>query len=201
MATNRKERKRANAFDIVIILLLLCLLVTFGYRIYVGIDNDNLGTKEVSYVLKFECEDEYDSLLKYLKEGDAVYFAADGKLLGYLYAGENDENGAIFEIIDDIPTFAGNVDDAETQSGDSSEKPEENGDNNLSVMPFPPAEEIYEKIRIGGQIGLNSEAVKVKSKDYYSIGDTNITEGSVIEVYTKNTVFTIKITDIALAED
>ena len=47
---------------------------------------------------------------------------------------------------------------------------------------------------------MNSETVKVKSGNYYSIGDTNFTVGSVIEVYTDDAIFTLKVAKISLIE-
>ena len=201
MANERKEKKRLNVFDAVIILLLLCLLISFGYRIWAGMESNSSGMREAYYVLEFECDAEYDSLLRYLEHGDAVYFAADGKLLGYLYAGEDDENGAIYEIVDDIPTFAGDVDEKEEGTEAASESGAAVGEyDNSLYTPAPLPETVYEVIRLGGQIALNSETVKVKSGNYYFIGETNFTEGSVIEVYTIDAVFTLKVVNVEIIE-
>ncbi|MBQ8408973.1 MAG: hypothetical protein IJY39_08930 [Clostridia bacterium] len=199
MANERKEKRRVNVFDVVILLLLLCLVASFVYRIYMGIDKDKASVNDAYYVMSFECDREYDSLLRYLESGDAVYFAADGKLLGYLYAGEDSENGAIYEIIDDIPTFAGDQIGTEAQEESETEAGVGEYDNSL-YQPSALPEQTYKYVRIGGQIGLNSETVKVKNGSYYFIGETNFTVGSVIEVYTDDAVFTIKVVNIEIIE-
>jgi hypothetical protein len=201
MAHDRKEKRRLNVFDLVIIMLLLCLLITFGYRIFVGIDKNNSGGGDSYYVMSFECEKEYDSLLRYLEEGDEVYFVADGKLLGRLYADVDHDNGAIYEIVDDIPTFAEPEMSEDDTDGDESETAIASGkyDNSLQ-MPSKTPEQTYKSIRLGGQIALNSETVKVKNGGYYFIGETNFTKGSVIDVYTMDAVFTIKIVDVEIIE-
>lgn len=200
MAHDRKEKRRLNVFDLVILLLLLCLLITFGYRIYAGIDKNNSGGDSY-YMMSFECESEYDSLLRYLEEGDEIYFVADGKLLGSLYAGADHENGAIYEIVDDIPTFAEKETSESESDADETETSIASGkyDNSLQA-PAKTPEQTYEMVRIGGQIALNSETVKVKNGGYYFIGESNFTEGSVIEVYTVDAVFTIKVVDIEIIE-
>ena len=202
MASNRNEKRRLNVFDAVILLLLLCLVISFGYRIYLGIDKNASGIEDAYYIMSFECDREYDSLLRYLENGDAVYFASDGKLLGHLYAGAEHENGAVYEIVDDIPTFAG-VDESGSETDVEESESETLGvgqyDNSLQV-PSKLPDQTYEVVRLGGQIALNSETVKVKSGGYYFIGETNFTEGSVIEVYTVDAVFTIKVVDIEIIE-
>ena len=84
----KRERKKINAFDVVIILLILCLIATFAYRVYDGIADPTMN-KDPKYVVTFNCDDEYISLAKYLENGEAVYFEKNGALLGNLYA----ENG------------------------------------------------------------------------------------------------------------
>lgn len=199
MAHDRKEKRRLNVFDAVIILLLLCLLISFGYRIWAGMDSNSSGMRDAYYVMEFECDAEYDSLLRYLEQGDAVYFSADGKLLGYLYADEDDENGAIYEIVDDIPTFAGDGDEEETEAASESGAAVGEYDNSLYI-PNPLPETVYDVVRLGGQIALNAETVKVKSGNYYFIGETNFTKGSVIEVYTDDAVFTLKVVNVEIIE-
>ena len=84
----KRERKKINAFDVVIILLILCLIVTFAYKMYDGIA-DPTFKKDSKYVVTFKCDDEYISLAKYLENGEAVYFEKNGELLGNLYAENN----------------------------------------------------------------------------------------------------------------
>ena len=186
--------KRFNVFDIVIILLVIALIATFIYRIYVGVDKIS-GNSESKYVMTFECDSEYANILKYLKEGDAVYFDFDGVLLGYLYAGEEDEQGAVFEIIDDIPTLA-NGDEGNT----AGEQADVDGSSVDNTIDYSVQKNKYQIIKIGGQIRLNSETVKVKNGGYYVIGDINVTEGSVINVYTEVAEFTIIVKTISLIE-
>jgi hypothetical protein len=221
-----REMRRINPFDVIIVILIVCLLFTFAYRIYVGVA-DETHKNEIKYVMKFECEEEYNSLLDHLSEGDAVYFA-DGKLFGYLYAAEDSEDGAVYAIIDDIPTFAGDgeldlpslnigeeidsgeesavetestvEDGSETESKTESET-ESAGESAETVEEQKAGSDIYKKIKLGGTIRLNIEAVRVKSGNYYSIGGTNFVEGSVIEVYTDRAVFTIKVINIDIVEE
>lgn len=206
MSKMKRERKRINAFDVVIILLILSLVVTFGYRVYRGVEDK--GTQVgMKYIMHFECESVYSSLLDYLENGDALYLASDGKLLGYLYAEEDDERGAVYEIIDDIPTFADEEGMLQSETGSESgtednidpENIESESDTSNIEKNIPKAER-YDMIKIGGQIRLNIKTVRVHNGDYYSIGGTNFTEGSVIKVYTDDTEFTILVTDIAIAE-
>ncbi len=177
--------RRFNVFDLIVILLVIVLIASFVYRIYVGVDK--VSDKAVGrYAINFESDSEYNSLLKYVKEGDAVYFEHSGVLLGYLYAGEDDENGAIYELIDDIPTFA------EKESTDTAEEAE-----NVELVA---AGAEYKKIKIAGQIRLNVDTVKIKNAGHYVIGDTNICEGSVINVYTEKARFTLTVKDIFILE-
>ena len=177
--------RRFNVFDLIVILLVIVLIASFIYRIYVGADK--VSDKSVGrYAISFESDAEYNSLLNYVKEGDAVYFEHNGVLLGYLYAGDDDENGAVYELIDDIPTFA---EDGSTDVSVESE--------NAEIV----AEGCkYKKIKIAGQIRLNVDTVKVKNAGHYVIGDTNICEGRVINVYTETAVFTLTVKDIFIVE-
>lgn len=207
MAQTKKEKKRVNAFDVVVILLTVCLLLTFAYRIYAGLADESYRS-EIKYVMAFECDAEYDSILNYLSEGDAVYLASDGTLLGYLYVGEDDENGAVYQIVDDIPTFAGagelygngaNAEnsDPEAESGSEAESSAETETTPAQPQAYVP----YDTVKLGGQIRLNIETMRVKSGNYYTIGKISFTEGSTVEVYTDSAVFTLKVTNITLAEE
>ena len=172
---NKKDRKKINAFDIAIILLLICLIGTFGYRIYEGVAGDS--SKKVSeYVIEFECKD-YNSLVQYLGAGSEVYLVANGELLGYLYAEEGDARGAAYTL-------------PETESDVTEEV--ETVEENLPI---------YKEVGIGGKIRLGSDAVKVKNGNYYSIGGINLTDGSVVEVYNENAVFTITVKNIDTANE
>ena len=210
MANDQKKRKGINAFDAVVILLLLCLVATFAYRIFTGFGESDDGVAGSKYVMEFQCDGEYNSILRYLESGDAVYLASDGKLLGYLYTGSEYENGAIYEIvgvgaraIPGDPTEEETEMVLETVGAEDGAVEIESGVNDGYYLPtpsLPAADQFYHVVRLGGQIALNSETVKVKSGNYYSIGDTNFTVGSVIEVYTDDAVFTLKVAKISLIE-
>ena len=60
----KKNRSKISPLDVVIFLLVLCLILVFAYRLYVGIAKmtENNNSK---YVMKFECENEYNSILSY----------------------------------------------------------------------------------------------------------------------------------------
>ena len=163
-----KKIKKFNVLDVVVILLVILLIATFIYRIYVGVDKVS-NQENSKYVMTFECDSEYNSLLDYLQSGEAVYLEYDGVFLGRLYADDESTKEAVYEIIDESAN-------AGTGSSTSIE---------------------YRKIKIGGQLKLNVDAVKVKNGSYYVIGDTNITKGSVLNVYTDKAEFTITVIDIS----
>ena len=190
---SKKNKIKVNVFDVVVILLVILLVGTLIYRIYSGSENEALqnGTK---YVIYFESNDVYDSLIAYLEDGDTVYLE-NGEVFGFLYS-ESDESGVVYELIDDIPTYA----DSSVSEGsqDNSDIGEgnivfvESSDENISAS--------YRMINIGGNIRLSHNAVRVQKGNYFSIGDKNITEGSVVKVYTEDVEFTLVIKDIAIAE-
>ena len=49
----KKAKRRVNPFDVMIVLLLLCLLATFGFRIYRGVADKN-DSNVSEYILTFE---------------------------------------------------------------------------------------------------------------------------------------------------
>lgn len=207
MAKNKKERRRINPFDVVVLLLVLILIATFAYRLYAGVAEDD-NSDYIKYVMEFECENEYNSLLDYLSEGDAVYLSATGELLGYLYVGDVDD-GAFFEIVDDIPTFADGDSDSGSESGFLEEETFEGSESSSGFEKDSNANEdvevednepYYHLSRLGGYLRLNYNTVRVSYGDYYTVGDVNFAIGSIIEVYTEKTVFTIKVIDIELVE-
>jgi hypothetical protein len=53
---------------------------------------------------------------------------------------------------------------------------------------------------MGGKLILNGEATKVKNAGYYTIGDINVTEGSIINVYTDTVEFTLKVINISVID-
>ena len=207
MAKNHKIKNKLNAFDIAVILLLIALVATVLYQMFVTVSETNSQSR-AKYIMEFECEEEYDSLLRYVKEGDAVYFA-NGSLLGFMYANEDYENGAIYTIVDDIPSFADapETEDSDVEGSEEESSEIENSDgqqtlnNSINIDVQEQPDVFYNLIKLGGQIKLNVNTVRYKSGDYYTIGDTNITEGSVINVYTDKTEFTLKIVNITIVEE
>lgn len=193
MSSKEKRKIRINIFDVVVILLVLALVVTLVLRIYSGA-NKLTRQADASYVMEFECESEYNSLLTYVNSGDAVYFESNGYLLGYLYADENSEHGVMYEIIDDIPTFADEAVSTDEKSEETTEFDVDGVDESAVFIPS------YDKIRIGGALTLNSDAIKVKNGGYYTIGEINVTEGSVINVYTDTVEFTLKVINISVID-
>ncbi len=202
MAKGHRSKNKLNAFDIAVILLLVALVATVLYQMFVTVSEADSQSK-AKYIMEFECEEEYDSLLRYVKEGDAVYFA-NGGLLGFMYSNEDYENGAIYTIVDDIPSFA-DASKAESSEAESSEAENSedqqtlNNADNIDVQEHP--EVFYNLVKLCGQIKLNVNTVRYKSGDYYTIGKTNITEGSVINVYTDKAEFTLKIVNITIVEE
>ena len=98
MRAKTKKKVRLNVIDVLIIILTIALIATVVYRIYTGI-SDKTSPSKSKYIVTFECEDEYSSLVNYLEAGKAVYFASNGTLLGNMcvYAG----NTAPAFVVDD----------------------------------------------------------------------------------------------------
>ena len=165
MSGNLKKKKYAlNVFDIFIILLVVILIASVVYKI------SQTSAKEANqdnpvYTVSFECE-EYQSLAKYLADGEAVYVKSTGELLGYIYkSGDVLGNTAITYVDENI---------AETSENSP----------------------LYDTARFEGKIKLNGNTVKGRDGAYYSIEELNISVGSVIEVYTDDTQFTITVKQI-----
>ena len=171
---NNKTKKKINVIDVVIILLVLVLVASVVYRIYGALSNGGSLSGESDYIVKFECDSEYNSLIKYLGEGQEVYFVSNGALLGYIYDDPSDERKAVYEIPKEIVTEG-----EETAAAPKGQ---------------------YSKVKIGGHLKLSDEAVKAKSGNYYTIQDRNISVGSTLKVYTKDAVFTITVKSITKAE-
>lgn len=171
----KKAKRRINPFDIVIILLVLCLLATFGYRIYKGVE-DKSDSKTSKYVLTFYCAENVNSLADYLDKGTPIYLSANNEILGYVYDGK-----------DAISVSLITEGASETETDESTEALESTSE--IEKVPYNSAE-------IRGKIHL-SEDVKVYSNGvYYSIGDVNFAVGSKLAVFTEETVFTIVIESI-----
>lgn len=176
----KKSGLRINAFDILVILLVLCLIGTVAYRVYEGVAKDKVDSTS-KYVIEFECED-YDSLARYLASGDEVYLSSNGALLGEIYRGRTDfqaiyvETEAEETTVSDETTdsiIIGGTDDEETETG----------------MSYKPA-------KITGKLRLNVSVTASSEGSYYTLGDVNFSKGSVINVYTEDAEFTITITNI-----
>ena len=172
MAKNVKKKrdKKITALDVVIVLLIIGLLATFAYRVYDGIADPGFK-KNSKYTLAFVCDDEYNSIAKYLEDGEAVYIASTGELLGNLYAKKAGEP---------VITVSGGSADVETD-GESSDLA---------------SETLYEKVILSGNLKLNADADAISAGNYYTVGGINIVGGSTIEVYTEDTVFTLTVASI-----
>ena len=162
MADTTKKKVKINVIDILIILLVVALIATVIFRVYTGVNSDKSPSRS-KYVITFECTD-YNTLVSHLKNGEAVYFAENGRLLGNMYKPKGEE-GAAFIV-------------------DKDER-----DGNKKDFTYT-----VETIR--GYISLTGEAAKSQTADYYSIGDMNVTVGSIIEVYTNETQFTLTVKSI-----
>ena len=173
----KRRDKKITALDVVIVLLIVGLLATFAYRVYDGI-SDPVFYDESEYTVEFVCDGEYNSIAKYLEDGEAVYLASSGELLGNLY---------VKRAGDPVITVIGGTPDVETDSTTEVEGSEQTEET---------AEELYEKVTLLGNLKLNADAEAVSAGDYYTIGSVNIAVGSVVEVYTEDAVFTLKIASI-----
>ena len=99
MENKKKNRVKINAFDVFLVLLVLCLIGTLIFRIYSGI-SENKNSHNNEYVLSFECDGEYDSVIRYVKDGDAVYLTS-GELLGYITFSEQNKGEYPLQIVTD----------------------------------------------------------------------------------------------------
>ena len=96
MNIKKKGRKRLNVIDVVIILLLVALVGTAGYRIYTEVTKGG-SSAQSNIVVTFEAQVEDEGIIEYLKNGDAVYFTTDKAQLGVLYdTVSGDDNGPVY---------------------------------------------------------------------------------------------------------
>lgn len=175
----KTQRKKLNPFDVVVILLVLCLIGTIGYRVYRGVADPSFRN-DPKYIVAFECyEEEYNSVIKYLENNEAVYFSANGELLGNLYVEKAGE---------DIVSLITEADNDETVVTDT------------ETTEFEDTSYIYEKVKFAGKLKLNADAIFISGGNYYTVGEMNFNKGSVIEVYTEDAVFTIKVTGISVIQ-
>ena len=175
-----KEKRKLNAFDVLVIFLVICLLATFAYRIYEGVSEEN-NRGSSKYLLRFECKSEYNSILKHLPAGEAVYIASTGELLGYINAGSSGE-AALYIITEEVPSESEEASGGETAESNVSEA--ENRD-------------AYDKVTLSGEIRLSGDASKRHDANLYTVGSMNITAGSEFNVYTKNAEFTLTVVSIS----
>jgi hypothetical protein len=101
MSTKTKKKVRLNVIDVLIIILAIALIATVVYRIYTGV-SDKTSPSQSKYIMTFECEDEYSSLVEYLDSGKAVYFASNGTLLGNMCVFSGNADSAY--VVDVDPT-------------------------------------------------------------------------------------------------
>lgn len=165
--TNKKSRRRINVIDVIIIILVLALIATGVYKIYSEMTGGQSG-RQSNYIVTFECDAEYRSLISYLGSGEAIYFYSDGTILGYLYDEPSDDKAVVYEIVSEA-------------DGETAEKGNDDP---------------YIKVRLGGKLKLASNAVKATSGSYYSIEGKNISVGSTLNVYTMDALFTLTVKSI-----
>ena len=96
MSEKAKKKVRLNVIDILIIFLVIALIATVVYRLYTGI-NHKTSAASSKYVITFQTDDQYDSMVSYLSEGKAVYFLDNGQLLGNMYT-PSDKNAPAYAI-------------------------------------------------------------------------------------------------------
>ena len=191
----QKTKRKINPFDIIIVLLLLCLLGTLGYRVYDGVSVEN-SKKESNFVLDFECEGVYNSLADYLGENTAVYLQS-GELLGYVYSGEDGSVQILEELTEGGVDLPEDVEPEESlESGEFSETSAVEEVENEAGAEKEESLPVYRLVNLGGRIRLSHSAFKVEDGGYYTVGETNFAVGSVIEVHTDKAVFTLKIVGI-----
>lgn len=163
MSNNTKKRFSFNVLDIFIILLVVILIASVVYKIWQNSKKDANKDNPV-YTVVFECED-YESLAKYLADGEEVYVRSSGELLGYIHKSGDIIGSDVLVIIEGSDT------EDTTVGGDG----------------------LYESVRFEGKIKLNGNTKKSREGNYYVLDDLNITVGSKIEVYTDDTEFTITV--------
>ena len=177
-----KAKMKVNAFDVFVLLLVLCLIATLVYKIYTGIAEET-NTDNSKVIIEYVCEGEYNSILNYLNDDDAVYLES-GEILGYISV--NPSSDELFEIITEVQT--------DTQSSEES-------DTVLSAKESGTAEFDYSKVKFSGCISLNGNALKSNKGSFYIIGEDNITVGGTLRVHTKRAEFTITVTSIGDVRD
>ena len=173
---------KVNAFDIFVLLLVLCLIATLAFKIYDSA-SDEANTDNSKVMLEFVCEGEYNSILNYLHDGDAVYLES-GEILGYIH--KNAQTEGLFEIITEAQTEPESTENTDVASNTKTE----------SITAVD-----YSKVKFSGQINLNGNALKSNKGSYYIIGEDNITVGGKLNLHTKIAEFTITVTSLSNIEN
>ena len=183
--SNNKTKKRINVIDVIIILLVLALIGTVVYRVY-SVINDGSSKKGSNYIVTFECDSEYNTMIEYLTNGKAVYLVSNKSLLGYIYDDPDDNESAVYELVSDLPEST----ERDSEGADANTESESETATEAKVV------DVYQKVRLSGKLKLSSEAAKAKDGDYYTINGRNITVGSTLEVYTNEAVFILTVKSI-----
>ena len=82
-AKAKKTRKKVNPFDVIIVMLILCLIGSLAYRVYDGVSVEK-ADENSKYVIEFICDDAYNSTVNYLGNKTQIYLPG-GELLGDIY--------------------------------------------------------------------------------------------------------------------
>lgn len=179
MNENKKKKKLSfNVLDVFVILLVVILILTAVYKITQA-SSSKANEDNPVYMIEFECTGEYNSLVKYLSDGEEIYLKSTGELLGYLY------RSADFLGTDAIFVIQPENDGEEDNGSQAGEK--------TGITKDPHGVDIYRQVSYWGKIKLNGNFEKSHTGAYYSLGDLNITVGSVLEVYTDDTLFTLTV--------
>ena len=171
---SNKTKRRINVIDIIVVILILALIGTAVYRVY-GMISTGSSSKGSDYVVTFECDSEYNTMVDYLKAGKAIYLVSNKSLLGYVYDDPDDAHKPVYEV-------------NQALVGEKESEGESAG-----------ATDAYRKVKLAGKLKLSSEAVKAKTGSYYTIKGRNISVGSTLEVYTDEAVFTLTVKSITKA--
>lgn len=156
--SNNKTKKRINVIDVIIILLVLALIGTVVYRVY-SVINDGSSKKGSNYIVTFECDSEYNTMIEYLTNGKAVYLVSNKSLLGYIYDDPDDNESAVYELVSDLPEST----ERDSEGADANTESESETATEAKVV------DVYQKVRLSGKLKLSSEAAKAKDGDYYTI--------------------------------
>lgn len=197
---NGKIKRKINAFDIFVIFLVLCLLGTLIFRMYRGVARERKNENS-EFIMRFECEEGFDSISGYVKEGDRVYLSSSGTLLGYMIKDSENTGDALYED--------GSIGTEQTTSESASENTGETGmdSDRLDAAGSEKNEELttmdmsYNVVSLSGEMRLSGNLQRGSGGSYFVLEDVNITVGSRLTVYTDNTEFTITVVEIREIEE